>query len=210
MLDQCCGMAQEGILLVQSGYDYTGIDISRVAIEKAKTLFAKNKIKAALKIKNAWTYQPRKNFDVVMNIYSSLGYADSDAGNMQFLTKGYQSLKQGGHYILEYPNRHWIEKNFKKNMIYDDLINDRFDSVIRKSSWSHDKKYLLQNWIYYHQNRCVMKKKSRFRLYSIKELCVLFAKSGFDDVVLLNTHFKSFNSKKDERCMMIGKKRVAG
>ncbi len=129
-LDVCCGAGTNTIYLAQSGFDVTGIDISKTAIE----------------IANRKAHQAKVNINFLAESFINLPFIDRefsfvfDMGcfhhveveeRMKFISGVHRVLKQGGIYMLtcfSYKNgRGW--NHFTRKQIID-LFSEHF--VIEK------------------------------------------------------------------------------
>lgn len=129
-LDLCCGAGTNTVYLAQSGFDVTGIDISKTAIEIAKRK----------------AHQAKVNVNFLAESFINLPFIDRGFGfvfdmgcfhhveveeRLQFISGVHRVLKQGGIYMLtcfSYRNgRGW--NHFTRKQITD-LFSERF--VIEK------------------------------------------------------------------------------
>lgn len=101
MLDIACGEGRYSVQLAEKGYDVTGIDLSRISIEKAKACeddhlhFYVQDMRFPFYI---------NYFDYAFNFFTSFGYF-SHARDHAMAAKAFASaLKKGGILVIDYLN----------------------------------------------------------------------------------------------------------
>lgn len=111
ILDAGCGLGWKSHLLSEMGYKVTAVDISDVAINKAKQFWATNKINfkvCDLSEANILNEQ----FDVIFSSSFSLLKHDFRGGDNKYGEILFSYLKQGGTLIFDWgSNSRWKEKN---------------------------------------------------------------------------------------------------
>jgi SAM-dependent methyltransferase len=101
MLDIACGRGRHSIYLNSLGYDVSGIDIAPRNIAYAQQ-FENERL-------HFYIHDMRKlfrkdSFDYALNLFTSFGYFESDAENVQSICAAAQSLKEEGKLVLDFFN----------------------------------------------------------------------------------------------------------
>ncbi len=110
ILDLCCGQGRHVSQLAQLGYKVYGIDLSRTLLEVAKN--NENKGKSAFFIQADMRHLPTsQSFDLLLNLFTSFGYFESDEENESVFHQFNQALKPEGIFVFDYFNTAYIEKN---------------------------------------------------------------------------------------------------
>lgn len=110
ILDLGCGRGRHSINMAKRGYKVTGIDLSRVAIEKAQ-IKAKN-LGLDIEFLVGDMRDPlSKQFSAILNLFTSFGYFDDDEENFHVLKAERQMLKNNGIVVIDYLNAIQVEKN---------------------------------------------------------------------------------------------------
>jgi SAM-dependent methyltransferase len=110
ILDLCCGQGRHALELAQSGHKVYGIDLSRTLLEVAK--YKKNKEQSLYFIQADMRYLPvNQSFDLLLNLFTSFGYFETDAENESVFCQFNQALKPGGFFVFDYLNSTFISKN---------------------------------------------------------------------------------------------------
>jgi len=112
VLDEACGQGRHAIELARRGYAVTGLDLSEyllgVAEERGRA--------AGLAIR--WVQAdmrrpPQGPFDLVLNLFTALGYFDDDRQNQAVLDAIPRLLAPGGRLLLEVLNGDWRVREFE-------------------------------------------------------------------------------------------------
>jgi ubiquinone/menaquinone biosynthesis C-methylase UbiE len=95
LLDIACGTGAQAAYL-QNNFVVTGIDISDDMLDIAKMKVTK----ATFQNADMCDFDLEKQFDVIVNLYGSIGHAESIERLQMAMTCAFKHLKQGGVYIL--------------------------------------------------------------------------------------------------------------
>jgi len=121
ILDLCCGQGRHALQLAQSGYKVYGMDLSRQLLQVAK--FRKTEDQNAYFVQADMRYLPTyQAFDLLLNLFTSFGYFESDVENISVFHQFFHALKKGGNFVFDYFNtRHVIENlvPFEKDQVGD-------------------------------------------------------------------------------------------
>jgi len=142
LLDMGCGTG-EHLKYLSSDFQCTGIDINRNMIR-----IAKNKVpNAKFKVANMINFRIKGKFDVIICLFSSIGYVQTFNNLVKTLENFYEHLNEKGLVIVE----PWIFKNdFKKGYLalytYEDekvkLVRMATSKIVR-SKWLIFMHYLI-------------------------------------------------------------------
>lgn len=116
VLDVACGKGRHSKYLAQCGMDVTGIDLSENSIHFARQ-FANEKLRFVRH--DMREVFAEKEFDVVLNLFSSFGYFDDAADDAKAINAMTSGLKKRGHLVLDYMNPEYIIRNLKAREIID-------------------------------------------------------------------------------------------
>ncbi len=104
VLDLACGQGRHAIELARRGYDVSGLDLSPYLLGVAARRAADAGVKVRW-IEGDMRRPPREDgFDLVINLFTSLGYFEDDADNQAVLEGAARSLVTGGRFVLEVLN----------------------------------------------------------------------------------------------------------
>ncbi|MEM1283301.1 MAG: methyltransferase domain-containing protein [Chlamydiota bacterium] len=112
ILDLCCGSGRHAILLGKLGYHVTGVDTSNFLIEKA---IANSKDVDAVKFlcRDMRDIRNLGHFEVILSMFTSFGYFESNKQNLEVLHTIFESLTDGGLFFMDYLNVPHVYQNLK-------------------------------------------------------------------------------------------------
>ena len=110
ILDLCCGQGRHANLLASKGYRVVGLDLSRTLLEVAK--FSTDRLRYPAFVQADMRTLPFGScFNLLLNLFTSFGYFDSDQENMGVIEQFYQVLKPGGWFVFDYFNAGYVVGN---------------------------------------------------------------------------------------------------
>lgn len=104
ILDAPCGYGRISNVLASRGYKVTGIDISKYFINIAKEQSEKEGLKVSYLTGDILKNKLPGKFDAVLNIFTSIGYLESDEKNELFIKQLCGYVISGGRLIIEIIN----------------------------------------------------------------------------------------------------------
>jgi len=101
VLDLACGKGRHARYIHSLGHRVTGADLSENSIRAAREFE-----KEGLKFRTGDMREPQGNneFDLVLNLFTSFGYFETEEDNLRVLSSIRQSLKPGGLLLLDFMN----------------------------------------------------------------------------------------------------------
>ncbi len=100
ILDLACGKGRHSVYLNSLGYDVTGADLSHNSIAYAKQ-FENDTLRF---VEHDMCCPMGKRFDAIFNLFTSFGYFDKEADNLNALRAIKQELKPNGFGIIDFMN----------------------------------------------------------------------------------------------------------
>lgn len=101
ILDAGCGPGRISVELALRGLNVTGVDLIQSELDAAAETAADENVDLELIRADLRTFKSEKKFDCAVNLYTSFGYCDTIEEDAQILKSIYESLKDGGYFILE-------------------------------------------------------------------------------------------------------------
>ena len=111
ILDAACGAGRHLINLSALGYRTIGFDLSLNLLKKARGEARAKSIDLNLFCSDIRRVGLKPGFDLVLNLFTSFGYFESDSENFKFIATAYRLLKPGGIYILDFLNIGHLKDN---------------------------------------------------------------------------------------------------
>jgi len=117
VLDLGCGAGRHAILFSKLGFDVTGFDLSKHLLLEAKSNSLGEKTNLSLVRGDIRNLPFKSGFDLVMNIFTSWGYFESDLENLTVLKNAVSLKKNGGFFVLDFLNAEYIKKNLRPSSV---------------------------------------------------------------------------------------------
>jgi len=140
MLDLCCGYGRHSIKLAQRGFKVTGVDISAKQIQHAREVAEIAHAQLDFQVADARKLNFQEAFDVVLNMFISLGFFKDDNENRQVLQGVFRALIPGGKLLIDFWNREKEIKNFQP------LACEKIRDIIVLKEWQFDALAGRLNW----------------------------------------------------------------
>jgi SAM-dependent methyltransferase len=115
ILDLCCGQGRHAVLFARRGFDVTGLDLNTAYLEMAQqSARASNTILKTI-VADMRHIPFQDQFDAIVNMYSSFGYFESEAEDLNVLESAANAIRPGGRLMLDMLNREWAVANYVQN-----------------------------------------------------------------------------------------------
>ncbi|WP_422529337.1 class I SAM-dependent methyltransferase [Serratia fonticola] len=197
ILDLGCGTGRIAIKLAERGYNVTGLDWNKTAINLAKENDKKSLVNFIHEDYHELNYKTK--FNCILSWYTSFGYF-SDKENNELLNKVFSALKPDGFFILDHPNRDRILKAFQKHIVEE--YNDNI--MIDERSFNPLNGFLYQNRTFVIKGN-IRKLQYKIRLYTPSELITMLTRLGFREVAVKDEKNDGF-SLDSKRMVIIARK----
>lgn len=113
ILDVPCGHGRHSVELAKRGYDVTGSELNRFFLSEAQKAAEAVGVSVRFEQGDMRGLNFDEEFDVVLNLFTAMGYFDTDEEDRKFMAGVYRALKPGGQFLLDFMNRNWLIRNFK-------------------------------------------------------------------------------------------------
>lgn len=108
--DMACGSGRHAFLLAKKNLKVSATDSSRLCINEAKKIHSHPNINYLI---HNYTEPIRQNtFDLVLNLFTSLGYTNVEDELDSIFHVAYHSLKTNGMFLIDFLNPDYVEKHF--------------------------------------------------------------------------------------------------
>lgn len=177
ILDLCCGPGRHAVEMARRGYKVTGADRNKAYLERARKSAQGLGLEIEFVEEDMRRFVRPGAFDAVTNLFTSFGYFEDKAENLQVLKNIYLSLKSGGSALIDTISREIAKRDFVERTwieVGDILLLDhRFVSK--------DWKWMSPRWIIV-KNGKRQELRWKIRLYSAAEFRTLLQGMGFQEV----------------------------
>lgn len=112
ILDAGCGPGRISVELASRGLEVTGVDLIQSELDAAAESASAEGVDLELIKADLRTFKSEKKFDCAINLYTSFGYCDTIEEDVQILKSIFNSVRDGGFFILENISREIAIKDF--------------------------------------------------------------------------------------------------
>ena len=138
-LDLGCGSGRHSIELNKMGYKVDGIDLSTKSLEIAKP-FENSRLKFIRADFRKLDFENK--YDFILNLFTSFGYFDKENEHAQVFKQIFKSLKNNGHFVIDFLNTKKAVKNISKTNPQQTIHIDNIEFRIKKT---HDNNFIYKN-----------------------------------------------------------------
>ena len=175
VLDACCGPGRIAVELALLGMDVTGVDIMQPFLDAAAETARDEGVQLTLLKQDMRSFAAEKPFDAAVNIYNSFGYCDSISDDMKIIRSIYNSLRDGGTFILECISRETAVQYFTEGEWFERAGMTVLTQFSVEGAWEG----LRSKWILIGGDGKRTEHEFVQRLYSAAELRDAFRGIGF-------------------------------
>lgn len=177
VLDLCCGPGLFVVPLARAGHSVTGVDLSRVMLERARKACVEEGVEVDLVREDMHDHVRPGAYDVVLNLYTSFGYFAEPERNLQVLRNAHESLAPGGRLVVDLLGKEvlagWVGR--PQAVEVEDAVVHMRDTIL--DDWTR----LRTDWTLVRGNTARHASITSV-LYSAAELRALFGAAGFTAV----------------------------
>ena len=200
VLDMACGAGRHAIAFAKKGYKVTAVDLSQRLLEEAK----KNAIDAGVNIdfvlSDILNFQTAKKFDLAVNLFTSIGYFETDEENYDVTEKANSLLKEDKYFVLDYFNKDFL----LNNLIPTSIISENGLKITQNRSIEGNrvvKKIIIEN------DDSFQEFYESVRLYSFEETKSIVERAGFKIIKEVGDFYgNTFKKETSPRLILIAKK----
>ena len=195
ILDLACGRGRHARYLNKIGFDVTGADLSENSIN-----FAKKYENHRLRFKVHDMSQPfGKEFDAVFNLFTSFGYFENDASNLNTIKAIKGDLKEYGFGVIDFMNSTQVIDN----LVPEDVkIVDGIEFRLNR----YEKGGYIFKDILFEVDAKVYKFTERVKAFTLSDFETLFDQAEVNLLEVFGDYkLRKFDTKTSDRLIMIFK-----
>jgi len=178
ILDLCCGQGRHSVELTKREFRVSGVDLSEYLLVLAKKTAYEAGVDARFHCCDMRELLWEAEFDVVINMFTSFGYFESDEENEKALRAARKALRPGGRLLLDLPNREFFAKAIRQGQR--DWLEHDGCLVLEEWIWSEDSKRLRMNRTIVERDWSRRLKSFDLREYTHPEVLEMLARTGLE------------------------------
>lgn len=197
ILDLACGTGRHSIAFAEMGYSVVGVDLSSILISKARKRAKKSKpLQVEFIVQNMFDLSDLGQFDLIVNLFTSFGYFDSDEKNASIFDVVSKHLKPNGYFILDYLHPFQVVSTLIPKEIR--IIDQEHVLITRKVEEGSVIKTISFPGRDYQE---------RVKLYNREQIEIMMAKKGLSVVSVFNDYQGNPWKEKGDRQLFICKRK---
>ena len=206
VFDQCCGIGSLALPMAQRGYEVHAIDLIEGYIVRGRREAAAAGVVVDYQCGDAMRLTARRSCDAAYNWWTSFGYADDDATNLQMLRRAWESLRPGARFLLDTMNAPGIRHAFLPVVELERTTARGPLFLTRRSVLEDEGRFLRKHWLYRLPDGSTREHHSRVRLYDPDELLHLFERARFEPLRCFGDVDASELGLESRRCIVLAQK----
>lgn len=173
VLDMACGAGRHAILLAKKGLSVTAVDLSENLLKIAKQIAEKENLNIHFIQSDIRDFKTTVRFDLILNLFTSFGYFETDEENISVLKKAYNLLEVDGYFVLDFFNSYFLQQNLVE--FSEENINDAIIHQFRKIKNDRVTKKIVIT-----KDGEISTFEESVRMFTKDELIDILTKIGFD------------------------------
>jgi SAM-dependent methyltransferase len=201
ILDLCCGPGRHSLEFSRRGYEVTAVDRTSKYLIELKEKANREDLTLEIIQEDMRNYLNPASFDVVLNLFTSFGYFETEKENITVLENIYASLKEKGQLIIELMGKEVLARIFRERDWHEEDGVIYLEERKLNDTWS----WITNRWIKIEENSRT-EYTITHRLYSGIELSNLLKSIGFSDIKLYGSLSGTPYDNNAERLVAVAKK----
>ena len=173
VLDMACGTGRHSIILARKNFNVTAFDLSENLLSIGKQSAESEKLSINFIHSDIRDFSSDIKFDLVVNLFTSFGYFETDEENFSVFQKAYNFLDEGGFFVFDYFNSDFI----KQNIVENSREKIEGEEIIQQRTIENSR---VNKKIVITKNGKISEYQESVKMYSKDELILELNKIGFD------------------------------
>ncbi|UCD19142.1 MAG: class I SAM-dependent methyltransferase [candidate division WOR-3 bacterium] len=181
LLDIACGNGRICIPLARKGFSVTGIDVGSAYIDDAKKRAARSRVSAEFVCGDMRRLDVlvRGKFDVVLSVWTSIGYYDKKTDERLFKTIARRMKKGALFFVVNTMSQEYLLQHFCTNL-FDET--DKYVILHPCNTFDHSQSINKVKWVFYEKKgkdlAYIDEFNMKLRIYSLSEIVEMGEKAG--------------------------------
>ncbi|MBN2496218.1 MAG: class I SAM-dependent methyltransferase [Deltaproteobacteria bacterium] len=202
VLDLCTGPGRHALELARRGFEVTGVDRNPAYLARAREAASEAGVQLELVCEDMRRFVREEAFDLLINLYTSFGYFDDEAENLQVAQNMCRCLRPGGAAVMELMGKEVLARIFQPRG-----WAEHGGVMLCEERSVEDWDWVRSRWIAYRDGRR-HEFHVRHRLYSGREIADLLCRAGFAEVAVYGTLHGAPYDQKAERLVAVARKKA--
>ena len=203
VLDLACGPGRHCLALAKMGFEVTGVDISEFLLKKAKQKSSELELKIEFEQIDILEYENKNQFDLIVNMFNSFGYLDTQEKNQKVLSLCYENLKGEGTLIIDTIGKEPLARN-----LHPVHLTEFEDGSIKieRPYLSDDLQIFNNEWILIQQDDQVFRREYQHFIYTATELKLMCQNAGFKNIEVFGSFQGEIYELDSEQLVVVAEK----
>jgi len=198
-LDLACGKGRHSIYLNSLGYNITGIDLSENSIAEANK---SSNSRLHFNVHDMRNVFKENTFDIVLNLFTSFGYFDTDKENNATIKAASSNLKSNGWLVIDFLN----SKKITPSLLCEE--NKSIDGIRFCTNKKIKNKFIVKTIKFTHEG-ADYNFEERVKALTLNDFERYFKVNQLKIVNLFGDYqLNDFDEKKSERLILVAKKEI--
>jgi len=178
VLDLGCGPGRHCLALAKMDYEVTGVDMSEYLLNQALKKSQEQSLNIKFIQTDMLTYQSDRPHDVIINMFNSFGYFDSQKKNQTVLNNAYNNLAKKGSLVIDTVGKETLARNIEPVHL-SEYANG--DLRIERPLLIDNMQIFSNEWILISGNE-VFRRSYQHYVYTPVEITTMCEQAGFNKV----------------------------
>jgi len=198
ILDMAAGFGRHAILFAKKGFKVSAVDLSENLLSIARNNAEKEGVSIDFIQSDIRNFTSTKKYNLIINLFTSIGYFESDDENYYILKDAFELLEDGGFFVLDYFNKNFVEKNLVAQ-----TVDEVDDSIITQNRFIEGERIIKE--ITVERKGKTNKFYESVRMFSNEELISAMENLGFKITKIFGDFSgKPFELESSPRIIIIG------
>ena len=206
VMDQGCGTGRVLVPLARRGLRVWGVDLVPAYVARANAALAAAGLSGEAVVGDIAEAVAPASVALVLSWWTCLGYAPTDAENVQPLRRACESLRPGGLYAVDFMNIAQVMRAFRPRVVTVGRGRAAGVTLVRESQLDLAAGVLRKKWTWTLPDGRSRVVPSAVRLYLPHELGRLLGEAGFVDVAFLGDLDGRPLDEDSPRCIALARK----
>ena len=202
VLDLGCGPGRHCLALAKMGYEVTGVDMSAYLLSKAQDKAQEQSMKIQFSQTDMLNYTNKKAQDLIVNMFNSFGYFDTQEKNQQVIDNAYHNLADTGTFLIDTVGKETLARNIEPVHL-SEYANG--DLRIERPLLIDNMQVFSNEWILISGDEVFRRSYQHF-VYTPVEMTAMCKQAGFNNVRIYGSLAGDAYDLESERLVVVAEK----